>query len=76
MDSDCLARGSLQSSPDMDTQQTCHGLNSDGIGSLLAESPILCDDVQDEVMTPQDLGNTDPAVSDAVLDCDCHVSVY
>jgi len=76
MDPDCLSRGSLQSSPDMDTQQTCHSLNSDGIGLLLAEPPILCDDVQDEVMTAKNLGNKDPAVSDAVLDCDCHVSVY
>lgn len=75
MDPDCLSSGSLQPFPDMDTQQTCHSLNSDDIGSLLAESPVPCDDVQDEVMTPKDLGNTDLAVSDAVLDCDCHVSV-
>lgn len=76
MDPNCLSRGSLQPSPDMDTQQSYHSLNSDGIGSLLTESPVPCDDVQDEVMTPKGLGNTDPAISDAVLDCDCHVSVY
>lgn len=61
----------------MDTQQSYHSLNSDGIiGSLLAESPVPCDDVQDEAMTPKGLRNTDPAISDAVLDCDCRVSVY
>ena len=60
----------------MDTQQTYHRLNSDDIGSLLAESSVPCDDVQDEVMTPKGLGNTDPTISDAVLECDCHVSVY
>jgi len=62
----------------MDTQQTCPSLSTDSIESesLTAEPPVSYDDIQDGMITPRNRSNTDLAASDAVLDCDCHVSVH
>lgn len=60
---------------DIDTQLACSSFNADTIESFPVRSLASHDDIQDEMITPKDCGKTDTTISDAVLDCDCHVSV-
>jgi hypothetical protein len=64
----------------MDTQPTCHSLDADTIESFRVESPVMYDDIQSESISPSDLprdfGNMVTSDLDAVLDCDCRVSVH
>jgi hypothetical protein len=59
----------------MDTQPTCHSLGADTIESFRVESPVTYDDIQSESISPRDPGNVVTNDLDAVLDCDCRVSV-
>lgn len=59
----------------MNTQPSCLSVNADTIESFPVESPVSYDDIQDETITPMDRRSMDPNVSDAVLNCDCRVSV-
>ncbi|KAI0306419.1 HORMA domain-containing protein [Multifurca ochricompacta] len=54
---------------------TNYNLSADTIESFPVESPVSYDDIQNEVLTPRDSGNTSTNASDAILDCDCHVPV-
>jgi hypothetical protein len=60
----------------MDTQPTCHSLDADTIESFRVESPVTYDDIQSESISPKDFGNMVTSDLDAVLDCDCRVSVH
>ena len=59
----------------MNTQPSCLSVNADTIESFPVESPVSYDDIQDETITPMDRRSMGPNVSDAVLNCDCRVSV-
>jgi hypothetical protein len=60
----------------MDIQPACPSLSADTIESFPVEPPVLYDDIQDEAITPSGHKDTVLTLSDPVLDCDCHVSVY
>src|SRR5258708_4882379 len=53
----------------------CLSVNTDTIESFPVESSVSYADIQDETSTLRNHESTDPTASDAVLDCDCHVSV-
>ena len=72
---DCSSRSGLRPHPDMDTQNACPNLNADTMGLSPAESLASYDNIQHETIASKDRGKVDLAVSDPVLDCDCHVSV-
>ena len=61
--------------PHADTQLACLSVDADTIESFPVESPVSYDDIQDESTPLRGLGSPGPSVSDAVLSCDCHVSV-
>jgi hypothetical protein len=61
---------------EMDTQPTCRSLDADTIESFPMESPVSHDDdIRSETISPRDAGNMRANASDAMLDCDCRVSV-
>ena len=59
----------------MNTQLSCLSVNAETIESFPVESPVSYDDIQDGTITPRDRRSMEPTVLDAVLNCDCHVSV-
>jgi hypothetical protein len=61
---------------EMDTQPTCPSLDADTIESFPMESPVSHDDdIRSETISPREAGNMRTNASDAMLDCDCRVSV-
>lgn len=61
---------------EMDTQSKCPSLDADTIESFPMESPVSHDDdIRSETISLRDPGNMVTNASDAMLDCDCRVSV-
>ncbi|KAI9458263.1 HORMA-domain-containing protein [Russula earlei] len=61
--------------PKMHTQPSCSNLDTDTIESFPVQSPVSQDDIQVEMIAQKNRGNTNPTISDPVLDCDCRVLV-